>query len=742
MAHLVKTVSVAVLFLLLTAYSFRTEAAAPEADAGSRPYRIQADRITYNPVEKAYTAEGDVVVTHLESRLRADRVQVNTDDMVVRASGGVFFTTGEDTLEGDRLIMNLAEQTGTLYSGRIFIEESNFHIKGERIMKTGKDTYAINGACLTTCDPENPDWSITSAHVNVTIDGYGTLRHGAFRVRNIPVFYTPYLFFPAKTKRQSGLLFPHLEYSSRNGIIFIQPYFWAISDHMDATFYYHHIQQRGEKAGIEYRYMAGEASKGTVMLDGFKDRRVDDDPDDPDRKWGYTDDRFLRPNSDRYWFRMKADQALPADFSARLDLDVVSDQDYLRDFRGGYTGHGHTENVFQSEFDRGIDDRNDRVRENRLNLNRTWPTASLNADAVWHDDVVARRQMDTNPTLQRLPMISYSMLKQPVFHNRLYGAMNTEYAYFFREDGVTGHRADLHPRIFFPLYPAGRFMLEPYAGYRQTVWYTDAARDDIAADNRLDPDLQRYTQRGIYDLGADLTTDFHRVFPVSAFGIEKVRHGVLPRIRYSYIPDVRQSEYPDFDEIDRIDEENQVSFSMTHFFTSRLTVTRPGADPEASYNMFARFMVEQPYDFNHEESADAFLPLYAELDITPARLFALHADARYSHQKDAFTRSNTSLRFRDMLGSRFRVDYRYTRDASKTLKLGLEVPVREWLTIYGDFERSLIDHTTVESGIGFLYQTDCWSADFSYRALEDLDGSRDERYYLLIRLFGIGEFGN
>lgn len=739
-ARLIRIISPSAFIFLLLASAGQAETVSGGLDKDA-PWRIQADRIAYRPSMDTYTAEGDVVITHLGNRLTADTVQFQSGEMIVDASGNVFFSAGEDTLEGDRLVIDMADQTGTLYSGSIFIKENNFRIKGDRIMKTGQDSYSIGQACLTTCDPENPDWSITGTNVNVTVEGYGTATHAAFRIRNTPVFYVPYLVFPAKTKRQSGLLFPHLEYSSRNGFEFIQPYFWAISDHTDATFYYHHIQNRGEKGGLEFRYMASERSKGAFMIDAFEDRKVDDDMEDPHREWGYTEDGLLRPNSDRYWLRMKADQTLPSDFMARLDLDVVSDQDYLRDFRHGYTGHGDTESYFASAFDRGIDDRNDHVRENRLNVSRNWTFSSVNADLIWYDDVVKRRLEEKNDTLQRLPMIRYDTLKQPLYRDRLYGSAGSSYSYFFREDGVTGHRADLYPRLSMPFYPFRHFTFEPSAGYRQTVWYTDADRDDIAADSDVSADMQRYTHRGIYDISADLSTDFYRVFPVSAFDLEKVKHGILPRLRYSYIPDVDQSEYPDFDDIDRIEEENRISLSMTHFFTSKRTLTRPDNAPEASYNMFARFMIEQPYDFDYEEKEDAFLPLYVELDVTPERLFTLHADAQYGHREDAFIKANTSLRVKDLLGADFRTDYRYTRDTNKTLYFRIEAPVRAWLTVYGDLERSLIDHINMEMSAGFQYRTGCWSADISYRALEDIDGSRDERYYLLIHLYGLGEFG-
>jgi LPS-assembly protein len=89
------------------------------------------------------------------------------------------------------------------------------------------------------------------------------------------------------------------------------------------------------------------------------------------------DDQYLRPNKDRYWFRMKHDQELPSGFSGRLDLDIVSDQDYLNEFKKGYSGFDETKKYFLSEFGREIDDYNDPVRVNRLNIFKNWNLYSL-----------------------------------------------------------------------------------------------------------------------------------------------------------------------------------------------------------------------------------------------------------------------------------------------------------------------------------------------------------------------------
>ena len=234
------------------------------------------------------------------------------------------------------------------------MKENHFYIRGDRIEKTGKDTYQAKQASVTSCDGDRPDWIITGRTLNVTIEGYGTATHATLKARDVPVLYVPYLVFPAKTKRQTGLLVPEVGVSDRKGVAWDQPLFWAINDTSDATVYGHYMAERGTKVGLEYRYALTDAAFGAIMADGLEDRKIDDGTPDNTLKWGYADDDYDRPNSDRYWLRAKMDQALPWGAAARLDLDIVSDQDYLTEFRDGRSGFDASRDYFLEAFGRDL----------------------------------------------------------------------------------------------------------------------------------------------------------------------------------------------------------------------------------------------------------------------------------------------------------------------------------------------------------------------------------------------------
>jgi LPS-assembly protein len=226
------------------------------------PWQISADTLDYDAGSTTYHARGNVIIEKQAARLVADTVSFNHKAMTAIAEGHVVMTVGDDVLTGARVELNLDQETGVVHDGTVFLKENHFYIHGERIEKTGKDTYRAEKGSITSCDGDRPDWIITGRKLKVTIDGYGTATHAVFKARDVPILYTPYILFPAKTRRQTGLLFPEAGVSDRWGFNWDQPLFWAINDSTDATLYTHYMQERGTKIGLEYRYALANESYG------------------------------------------------------------------------------------------------------------------------------------------------------------------------------------------------------------------------------------------------------------------------------------------------------------------------------------------------------------------------------------------------------------------------------------------------------------------------------------------------
>ena len=652
------------------------------------PWHIVADQLSYDDQAKVYIAEGDVEITKADKKITADHIRFDHENMQVEASGNIVVTSGEDRIAADSLVFDLDKEQGQLSNSRVYLKRNNFYIWTSELEKTGAETYEAERASVTTCEGEKPDWKITGRDLNVTIEGYGYVYHAAFWVKDIPIFYSPWIGFPVKTKRQTGLLTPLAGVSNRKGYEYSQPFFWAINDSSDATLYWHAMTERGHKIGIEYRYALTPFSKGTTIFDYLEDRCIDTATGDEtsDSKCGYNEegDNIPRTNSERYWFRTKNNQELPGNFNALLDLDIVSDQDYLTEFKRGHTGFLETRRYYNKTFGRDLDEFNDSVRLNRFNINRSWSRFNLNAEVRWYDDVVARTQDDIDDTtVQRLPFIGFTGSKQAAWKTPFLYDLDTSYAHLYREDaptstkynGVTqSHRFDIHPRLYLPLSLGHYLNVEPSLGLRETVWRTQAS-DTTSQDS----DVDDFQHRELYDVGLDLSSEIYRIFKT---GQNRLKHTVTPRVNYSYIPDVDQTAYPRFDSIDRIATENEVTYSFTNLFVLRRPELREmeqqGDEPAYRYHQVARFDIGQSYDFieaREGDSPEPFSPIAARLDITPERYFKLSATADWSVYDNELVSHNIFTRLSDRRGDSLALAHQFTRETDSDSQDGIEYSI-------------------------------------------------------------------
>jgi LPS-assembly protein len=725
------------------------------------PWQLEADVIDYDQTLDEYSARGNVMIYKGNIKLLADYVRFDHKNMQAYAEGDVILTNGEDILSGTSMEIDLESQVGSVENGYLFLKENNYHLTGDVIKKVGEKTYTIDEATLTTCDGEKPDWKITGSKVKIKEDGEGTARNAALWARNMPVLYTPYFYYPARKKRQTGFLFPQVGKSNRWGWYYNQPFFWAIDESSDATFYGHYMDSRGLRGGLEYRYYLDNWSKGTLMVNGFRDKQIDDGIGNSSENWGFEDgDReILRKNRDRYWFLMSHHQKMPWDVRAQLDIDIVSDQDYTRDWKQGYMGWNRAKKYFEEVFSRDLDDFNDPIRTNRLNFNKTWSTYSLNAQLRYDLDSTIRNTGDPDATLQQLPLIEFDGVKQRIGKSSFFYNLNSEYIYYWSRDAERGQRLDLFPRLYLPLQLKPFITIEPSVGVRETLWYLD--NKGFGPD-----DDKQFYHRELFDTRLDLFSEINKVFRTEGETLEAVKHTVRPRIIHEFIPDVDQGDLPDFDSVDRIEKKNLLTYSLTNTLTSksrktgtfetthRLDATQASVIDSATkyaYNNFLRFKLEQSYDINEateDETTRPFSPIFAELDIFPGKYVALDADSLWSVYDLKFLSHNVAANFWDPRGDNLFVEYRFTEDSdeldlnpAESIYTRLALKVTDRLSVSAIYEYNFEDNTRVQTGFGINYIAQCWSFEGSVTDTVGVDDATNLDFEFKVKLFGLGEFG-
>jgi LPS-assembly protein len=715
---------------------------AADVNLSRGPVTIDADSISYDREEDTFHAEGDVVLTFTSGFLMADSVMLNRKTHDAFARGNVMIMSEDDLLEGDTVRFNIETKTGVVYAGNMFIEKNHFHIKGAKIEKKGAATYRVMDATATTCDGESPDWRLMGRELNVTIDGYGALSHGKFLIKNIPVLYIPYMVFPAKTTRQSGFLFPHVSYSrDKLGFDMEIPFFWAISESSDATFYQRYMDKRGFKEGVEFRYFLSKDSFGTFYGDFMNDSGP----------LAGTEESLVRnwqSDKKRWSLYLNHETKFSPTLFFRTDIRKVSDRWYFKDF----SSHNYyRENYSPTEAQRFkkipfVADETLGSLESTVRLVKNWGLYNMTALV---SDTHNFMETSNDATLQRYPEITLKGIKRPLFGTRLNLEFDAIYDYYYRKVGQKGHLLDIQPVFTLPFNMGDYLQLTPRFGLKGTYW----SRDDTVGDTQDARD-----DRGLYMAGATATTEVFRVFELGGAQIEKIRHSIRPEVTYAYIPRVNQDGLPNY--AVRIYTQDTVTYSLINSLTARLKEKGGGK----SYLEFMRFKLAQTYDLTEAKSGEV-IPLEAkrpfsdidmELDIKPNRYVTFSARNKYSVYQNGWNQTNYDMQLSDRRGDLAVIGYRYTKSSVdainpsgsivpfssyrysltplKEINLHLKAVITKSIDVIHILRRNELDKKTLENTFGINYHTQCWSVDVRFT-----ESNTDRNFIVLFSLYGLGQ---
>ncbi|GAB4344375.1 MAG: LPS assembly protein LptD [Desulfobulbaceae bacterium] len=657
-------------------------------------------------------------VTRKETMTTIKAVWVSYDIELgrVRARGNLFIQVGGDQLRAAKGEVDLKKETGTFEDAVIVRQEKNIHLEGRVIEKTGDLTYRIEDGWVITCrleEGEAPPWSFAAGEADISEGGYAVLRDTTFRIKDVPVLYSPWMIVPVKNTRQTGFLFPSVSLSDRDGFGFNPPLFINLSPSSDLTLYPEYLSKRGLHAGGEFRYVVDQESKGSFMAN-----YLHDDLSDPSEVDYYADGNYTHTNRDRYWIRAKADHAFNG-WDARLDIDVVSDRDYLVEFTSGLTGFKASHEQFVEIFGRGLETETVDERRNTLSLLHSWRDMSLAAELLGIND---NRLDKSAPTpLWKLPSVDYSGLI------RVGGSMvnldwQTEYTNFWRKDGVGAHRFDLFPRLTAPL-PLGDY-LEATAGVglRETYYlieeYGDATWSGSDSENRF-----------LYEIRGEIGTTLVRNFSLEMEGVDTLRHTIRPSISYTYIPEEDQSDLPSFDSVDRIAESNLLGYGINSFFNlSGFHNSRPY---EREYGYIKIF---QGYDFRSEEDDTPFTPVDVRIAWYPIRNLRTIYKTEIDVYGDGAITYGFEGAYASSRGDRIAADYRYSKfENIHSVSLDARVNLINNFRAAYRLERSIEDSKTIEENIALVYNPACWSVELSSHRTQD-----DRKFMLIFRLANIG----
>jgi LPS-assembly protein len=639
------------------------------------PLYIQADYLERRPAENFLHFRGAVDIKYGESRVFADVVEVNTETGDGTAEGNVRFEDPQQQITAERAEFNLFSRVGTLYQATGSLQGKSltsrkaqpaqpvtFYLVAERFDRESEERFHIRRGSITTCVGPDPAWQFKTRDSSVDVEGYAHLSHATFWIKNVPVFYTPYLIYPTKTERATGLLPPGFGSSDKLGFFLDNRFFWAINEQSDTTIGVDYWSKRGIRPSLEYRYILSEIDRGQ-----FNALFLNDDL-----------------TGVQYW---KVDgtsvQNFPGQIRGLLALDLMSRDNYDRTF--------NVENLVL---------RTRREANSSLSFIRNWQNVATGLQARQLVDVENRE----DERLMRYPDLGFNLLPTPLpwepFTVGL-GALGTN----FRFDR-TASLGDLDERRFI-LRPQldGTFAyrpwlaITPFLGLQETVF-------DLSG--------QGTETQSVAIMGAEIRgPQFFRIYGGQTGS--RYKHLVEPSITYHWIPHFSEKTLRQpFDIFDDIFPRNDFMFSITN----RLYGQTATAEGTVETREFALLRISQGLDMTGQRG-EAFTqiapgPFFADLSLEArARLtstLTLRADVAYDHTQDHFDIANAGLTFQPLSLWTLFLERRFRRDPNVDFingGFGLTLP-KGWNLTYST-GYNVRDKQFAGSAIQALYHSQCWS---------------------------------
>ena len=487
---------------------------------GGLPLDITAARIDYLQEQEIYEADGSVVVNQGNLRLTADHMTIQALPGVLIATGHVRLTDPKADLSAERLELNVNTEAGVITHGEVYVKSSNTSVEGRLLQRFSEDHYRVKEGRFTNCDVqggETPAWRFQFKDLDLNAGDSVAFTGGWLCVNDVPVIPIPTLTYPL-TNRSSGFLIPNIGYDNRFGTHLQESFYWAINPSQDLTISPSYYSNLGYGSDFEYRYALDQKSKGQWFASYLQQTQLPNVSGVTDTGGDVKKARGMVSGTHT--------QQFTPDLLFRAQISLVSDPNYLQQL-----SNSGAQRALPSS-------------ENNLLATRRLPYGNLYLLGQYLQPL----QSGGVDTFQRLPETGYSLPNTSLFNSPLLLGMDSNYVYFYREQGFTQNRVDVLPGLSTDVIDLGHVVgLTPQAKVRE-VYYT---RGDQSTSSQ---------HRETMWASLDATSKLSRRFGMADGG--SFLHTVEPNVVYEYVPPTDQSQITQIDQVDDLPKKNLVTYAL------------------------------------------------------------------------------------------------------------------------------------------------------------------------------------
>ncbi|MEZ5320022.1 MAG: putative LPS assembly protein LptD [Vicinamibacterales bacterium] len=535
-----------------------------------------------------------------------------SDDVI--ATGNVVFQQDDLTVFASRAVINRKTRYGTFEGAsgwaRITDQqvardqfgtmEPDLYFSVAKLQRVGPRTYTLTNGWFSTCTQPTPRWDLHSTSGTITLDDRVTMRNAVLRVKNVPLFYLPWMYYPiGKEDRATGFLLPKYQSSTIGGAGIGNAFFWAIARNMDATLYHDYFSKSGVRYGGEYRYIAAPGSQGNLTFTLFNEKQQ-----------LATDGSVLRDASRSIDMRGSMSQALPRGFRLTARTDYVSDVTTRQLYTQNYYDFSNRQRSFAANVTGTI------ARYYRLGVTMDQRDYFFGQDGRRHGN---------------LPSVQFSTAPRTIGRSRIYVSSSSDFSHIVDQadlsDPATNlsySKINLSPAVRAPLSKWSFLDLTASAQWQFTRWFE--SQDPDTGEQVPQP-----LNRSLIRLSTNMSgPKIQRVWDrEGGTYADRLKHLIEPNLSFSWL-----SPFSNFDRVPAVDFDRQVggTTTITYGVTNFLYARKPVEGGRGQYREILRVSLNQSYytdpraaifdqQYQSSRTASSYSPLKLSVDSTPVDRF-------------------------------------------------------------------------------------------------------------------------
>ncbi len=645
-------------------------------------------------------ARKQTVVEYKDYYIQCDKAVYDDKKKIVKLYGDIF------VLDDNRYSTYANYAILDLKSNRILTKPFFFSdlpsllwVAGSKLdLQKGK--LELRNSFISSCDTRCGDWKIFFEKGKYEkekswIDLYNVKLYAKDKV----IFYFPYLGFSTLRKRHTGLLRPKVGLSNREGLVYVQPFFYAPTNWWDFELDPQIRTNRGTGVYGTFRFVDSLYSFGSLTAGYFKER------DDYFREYKLKNDTHYGVDLfyKRRWLITQHNDPKAHD-GLYIQLHNYNDVDYY--------------NLQKTDLVEGTHS----IVTSRMNYYYNHQDDYFGVYAKYFKD---NTKTDNSTTLQLLPSLQYHRYVTNLLNNKhLYYNVNLQVNHFSREKGLNA----IEYQVDIPLRFNYSFLDELLGlSFSENLFLNYADYNFI--DKNLNKKWQNsYVYRNVHEISlySDLVkkyqTFFHTLHLDTTLSIpsyEKVRGDQAPFINIGHTT-------------------KRINFSLKQYFYN-------GSGVEKWYHK-----VVQPVEY---EESDKWLDFENEIGFWLGDELLVNNYIFFSHQRNQLVSSVTTLEFNDdksdLYLSHFYKDRVKGERDSNFLRFQATRALSKKYKLFGTIDYDLIDDKTRNWSLGWRMQKRCWSYEVRYQKelvplLTNLgtDSYVNHSVYFRVELYPLGGVSN